>query len=270
MPLAKERLTYADGSVIFGAVETPFSESSRTERASAISVSEGAAAMSDIDRFEKLIPTLPGDEEERAAEAAANRAIALQKVVPLIDVSGDGIIIRTEIMQTLPTDDSRLSAICHDLDLDAKDSVRVGDWLAEVLARHAGLDETGFVSDVEYLKDALEAPLKAAAARTFAEADGNSSGTLDIFEVTAILYKLSHPDDVLKLDAVMKEFDTNGDNELDSIEFQQLVSCVPACMLAACISAPEVRPEMISAVRLACRLQFIKLVALKIVARPTA
>jgi len=224
-PFHKERLAYADGSVLFGAFETPLNPQLAIGRTyvELRDAAEGKEAIDQLDEFEELHPTLPGDEEEAAAKAAIIRTAALRGLLPLLDVNGDGFIDRNEIKQVMPTtEDAELASILEMMDLDGDGRVTCEEWVAQILSQHTGSDATAFEADVAYMREMLEAPFKVAINAMFATADKDDNGSLDIFEVTSALYQMAGPGKGPKLEAVMKDFDADGNGVLDYDEFHKL------------------------------------------------
>ena len=224
-PFHKERLAFADGSVIYGAHETPLNPTISVGRAyvELKDAVEGAEAIQQIDEFEELHPTLPGDEEEAAIKAAAIRTAALRSLLPLLDVNGDGYIDKDELKLVLPhAGDAEVTALMQSMDLDGDGRVSAEEWVAKVLQDHINDDADQFTAASAHLRDLLEAPFKAAIEEMFAIADKDESGELDIFEVTSAMYRMAGPGKGPKLEAVMGEFDADGNGVLDHDEFKKL------------------------------------------------
>jgi len=157
-----ERLAFSDGTVIFGpdyAVKT-----TRAEEIKEIAiVHESTATIEQIDEFERLHPTLPGDPEEKEAAAALNREAALRSLVPALDTNEDGFIDREEMQRAMPgTTDEGLGATMRACDLDGDGKVDADEWVAFVLQKEAGKDDVQFVEGVKRLCRVLEAPLHTA------------------------------------------------------------------------------------------------------------
>ena len=224
-PFHKERLAYADGSILYGAFETPLNPATKTGRAfvEVRNAVEGAECLRQIDEFEEAHPTLPGDEEEAAIKAHAIRSAALRTLLPLLDVNGDGHIDRDELKNVMPNNtDEEIEAILQSMDLDGDGRVTAEEWVEGVLAMHQGASADEFVEDTKRMREYLEAPFISAINELFVAADKDDSGMLDIFEVTAVLYKMAGPGKGPKLDKVMADFDADGNHMLDYDEFKKL------------------------------------------------
>ena len=224
-PFHKERLAYADGSIIYGANETPLHPATKTGKAfvEVRDAVEGAECIQQIDAFEEAHPTLPGDEEEAAIKARAIRTVALRSLLPLLDVNGDGYIDKDELKQVMPQNtDEELVSIMESMDLDGDGRISADEWIEGVLAQHSGSSADEFVEDAARLRDNLEAPFISAINEMFQTADKDQSGMLDIFEVTSAMYRMAGPGKGPKLEAVMRDFDADGNQMLDYDEFKRL------------------------------------------------
>ena len=222
-----ERLAFSDGSVVFGSERCPGIPSIPPTTVVGRQFThaydaELAEAIADIDKFERLHPTMEDDEEEREAAAALNRRAALDQLVPLIDINGDGLIDRVELRRAMPhAGDEELTRILQQIDLNGDGKVSAEEWVQYVLYEQRGHDDKAFVAGVTHLCGVLEAPLKAAVAATFAAADKDSSGRLDMFEVANILGRRAI-DKGIKFQEIIEEFDASGDGEIDFEEFEHL------------------------------------------------
>ena len=216
-----ERLSFADGSVIL----SPYA--CKETRAAALKelafIHESNGSIEQIDEFERLHPTLPGDAEEKEVYAALNREAALRTLVPALDTNEDGFIDREEMQRAMPerTDDG-LDATMRACDLDGDGKVATDEWVAYVLKQQEGKDDVEFVEGVKHMCRVLEAPLHTAVAATFAAADKDNSGVLDLFEVAVILGKSARPDKGALLKEAMGSYDANLDGVLDFDEYHKL------------------------------------------------
>jgi len=217
-----ERLAFSDGTVVFSPVYA--CKGTRAEELKDLAyIHESNASIEEIDEFERLHPTLAGDAEEAEAAAALHREAAIRSLVPALDTNEDGFIDREEMQRAMPgTIDEGLDATMRACDLDGDGFVVAEEWVAFVVQQQAGKDDVEFVEGVKRLCRVLEAPLHTAVAATFAAADKDRTGHLDVFEVATVLGRSARPDQGAMLSQVMGSFDTNTDGVLDYDEFHQL------------------------------------------------
>lgn len=246
-PFCKERLSFADGCIVFGAQicpktttadgGRPLSPTGHRHRVGLfdrrtqarlpayyddVRDAESVAALSDIDAFESRFPTLPGDAEEREEVAVLNRTAALRKLVPLLDTNEDGYIDRSEMQRAMPAmPDDDLTRTMHECDLDGDGKVECEEWVQYVLRKQAHCDDAAFVEGVHKLCICLEAPFRESVAVAFAAADLDGSGELDLFEACRVLGDKAITKGI-KFDECIERFDTSKDGVIDAVEFEAL------------------------------------------------
>ena len=235
-PFCKERLSFADGCVVFGAQICPKTTTAQAmvpplthqghrhrvglfdRRTHArlpayydnVRDAESVAALSDIDAFESRFPTLPGDAEEREEVAVLNRTAALRKLVPLLDTNEDGYIDRSKMQRAMPAmPDDDLTRTMHECDLDGDGKVECEEWVQYVLRKQAHCDDAAFVEGVHKLCICLEAPFRESVAVAFTAADLDGSEKLDLFEACRVLGDKAITKGI-KFDECIERFDTSG------------------------------------------------------------
>ncbi len=146
----------------------------------------------------------------------------------VFDVDGDGEISSDELSEMLSifgvssqTSESYLQELIKEIDIDKNGKVEFNDFLELMRSCATSTSGTSSCGDTsEYYEDR---ELRHA----FDKIDSNNNGKVTMKELKDLLKKTNHFLKDVEIDAIIQQFDEDGDGELNFSEFMQMVSFSP-------------------------------------------
>jgi calcium-binding protein CML len=196
------------------------------------------SSKSNVDRAMEVI--------RRAAANATTYKLDLKKIFEYFDTSGDGHIVKSELIQAFDAmgvklDDETAAAIYDHFDPNHSGSIRLGEFIYAFFNRRKMVRQYK-----RSVKGLTEQQIKA----KFHACDTNGNGKLDSREFQKLLKKLSIEMGEFEQNLMMEKFDSDGDGYLDIDEFREYLNNPDAEHVTKAVKSKTLPPSFSSVQKL--------------------